>query len=109
MPCKSRSEGRAGLHPARRIVSGAVFLAVLPFHWDLPRGFPIPHVPASNPMSDAKVRLGRYLFYDKRLSVNGTQSCASCHKQELAFTDGRATALGATGEQHPRSGMRLVN
>jgi cytochrome c peroxidase len=77
--------------------------------WGLPRGFPKPRVPASNPMSPAKVQLGRYLFYDKRMSVNGTQSCASCHRQELAFTDGRATALGATGQDHPRSAMSLVN
>ena len=92
----------------------AALLAALPlaaetFHWDLPKGFPAPRVPVSNPMSDAKVKLGRYLFYDKRLSVNETQSCASCHKQELAFTDGRATALGATGRLHPRSAMSLVN
>jgi cytochrome c peroxidase len=60
-------------------------------------------------MSEAKVRLGRYLFYDKRMSVNGTQSCASCHQQELAFTDGRALAVGATGQSHPRSSMSLVN
>ena len=60
-------------------------------------------------MSQAKALLGRYLFYDKRMSVNGTQSCASCHRQELAFTDGRATALGATGQDHPRSAMSLVN
>jgi cytochrome c peroxidase len=60
-------------------------------------------------MSEAKVLLGRYLFYDQRMSVNGTQSCASCHRQELAFTDGRATALGATGQTHPRSSMSLVN
>ncbi len=53
--------------------------------------------------------LGRYLFYDKRISVNGQYSCASCHKQELAFTDGRAQALGATGQLHPRSAMSLVN
>ncbi len=43
------------------------------------------------------------------MSVNGTQSCATCHRQELAFTDGRATAIGATGEDHPRSAMSLVN
>jgi cytochrome c peroxidase len=77
--------------------------------WDLPRGFPKPRVPAANPMSQAKAQLGRYLFYDKRMSVNGTQSCASCHRQELAFTDGRATAIGATGQDHPRSAMSLVN
>jgi cytochrome c peroxidase len=79
------------------------------YDWRLPRGFPAPRVPADNPMSEEKVRLGRYLFYDRRLSVNGRQSCASCHRQELAFTDGRATSAGATGENHPRSAMSLVN
>jgi cytochrome c peroxidase len=66
-------------------------------------------VPEDNPMSAAKVELGRHLFYDRRMSVNGTQSCASCHRQELAFTDGRAHAKGATGQMHPRSSMSLVN
>ncbi len=80
-----------------------------PYRWDLPPGFPTPRVPPDNPMSEAKVRLGRYLFYDTRLSVNGMESCASCHRQELAFTDGRAAAVGATGESHPRSSMSLVN
>lgn len=79
------------------------------YKWDLPNGFPKPRVPADNPMSVAKVRLGRHLFYDKRLSVNGTTSCATCHRQELAFTDGRAKAIGATGQTHPRSAMSLVN
>ena len=37
------------------------------------------------------------------------QSCAGCHRQELAFTDGRATALGSTGQAHPRSAMSLAN
>ena len=79
------------------------------YQWDLPNGFPKPRVPVSNPMSQAKARLGRYLFYDRRLSVNGTQSCATCHQQELAFTDGRAVAIGATGQDQPRSAMSLVN
>jgi cytochrome c peroxidase len=77
--------------------------------WDLPKGFPAPHVPADNPMTPEKVELGRYLFYDARLSVNGTQSCASCHQQERAFTDGRAVGVGATGEHHQRGPMSLVN
>ena len=64
------------------------------FDWNLPPGFPRPAVPADNPMSAAKVELGRYLFYDKRMSVNGKESCGSCHRQELAFTDGRARAEG---------------
>jgi cytochrome c peroxidase len=60
-------------------------------------------------MSAAKVELGRYLFYDKRISVNGRESCGSCHRQDLAFTDGRARAEGTSGQLHPRSSMSLVN
>jgi len=60
-------------------------------------------------MTDAKVELGRHLFYDTRLSSNGTQSCSSCHKQELAFTEGRGRAIGSTGQVHPRGSMSLVN
>ncbi|MEM9598737.1 MAG: MbnH family di-heme enzyme, partial [Acidobacteriota bacterium] len=79
------------------------------YDWDLPAGFPRPRVPQDNPMTEAKVELGRYLFYDTRLSGNGQQSCASCHRQELAFTDGLPVAVGSTGEQHPRNSMALVN
>ena len=79
------------------------------FDWNIPKGFPRPFVPPDNPMSAAKVELGRYLFYDKRMSVNRKESCANCHQQELAFTDGRAHAKGATGQLHPRSSMSLVN
>jgi cytochrome c peroxidase len=76
---------------------------------ELPPGMPAPRVPADNPMSARKVELGRRLFYDTRLSVNGAAACASCHQQALAFTDGRARARGATGELHPRSAMSLAN
>ena len=77
--------------------------------WDLPKGFPKPKVPADNPMTAEKVELGRYLFYDTRMSVNGKASCATCHKQELAFTDGKPVGVGATGEKHERGSMSLVN
>ena len=60
-------------------------------------------------MTEAKVRLGRHLFYDTRLSGNGTYACASCHQQKLAFTDGRPHALGSTGQSHARSAMSLAN
>jgi cytochrome c peroxidase len=79
------------------------------WEWDLPAGFPAPRIPPDNPMSVEKIELGRYLFLDKRLSGNGTQSCASCHKPELAFTDGAGHAAGSTGELHPRSAMSLAN
>lgn len=83
--------------------------AVIPFEWDLPFGFPLPDVPDDNPMSYEKAELGRFLFYDKRMSGNQTFSCASCHDQSLAFTDGRRRAIGSTGEAHPRSSMALFN
>ena len=60
-------------------------------------------------MSAAKAELGRWLFYDRRLSGNGTYACGSCHQQRLAFTDGRARALGSTGEAHRRGSMSLAN
>ena len=77
--------------------------------WELPAGFPTPRVPADNPMSAAKVELGRHLFYDTRLSVDGTFSCATCHDQAVAFTDRKARGVGVTGEIHPRGSMSLVN
>jgi cytochrome c peroxidase len=75
----------------------------------LPRWFPVPKVPVDNPLTEAKVELGRFLFYDPQLSGNGTYSCASCHQQALAFTDGLPRAIGSTGGIHPRSSMSLAN
>jgi cytochrome c peroxidase len=79
------------------------------YTWNLPVGFPQPSVPDDNPMSIEKVALGRFIFYDTRLSGNETYACASCHKQELAFTDGYEHAIGSTGQLHPRSSMTLTN
>jgi cytochrome c peroxidase len=83
--------------------------AQTPYDWHLPTGFPKPKVPIDNPMTAAKVELGRYLFYDTRMSSNGTQSCASCHIQSLAFTDGKPRGEGSTGERHERGSMSLIN
>ncbi len=79
------------------------------YKWNLPAGFPTPRVPADNPMTEAKVELGRFLFYDRKLSGNETMSCSSCHLQELAFSDGKALPSGITGEVHPRNSQHLPN
>lgn len=79
------------------------------YNWDTPPWMPKPIVPADNPMTAAKVELGRHLFYEKRLSMTGEFSCASCHIQALAFTDGKSVSVGVTGEKHPRSSMSLAN
>jgi cytochrome c peroxidase len=75
----------------------------------LPLWLPVPTVPPDNPITEEKVQLGRRLFYDTRLSGNGTYSCASCHQQARAFTDGLAHAVGSTGVSHSRSTMSLTN
>lgn len=77
--------------------------------WVLPFYVPPPRVPADNPMSETKFQLGRHLFYDKRLSGNGALSCASCHLQDHAFTDGRVTSVGSTGEHTPRNAPSIAN
>jgi len=64
------------------------------YAWVLPRGLKAPAVPEDNPMSAEKVELGHQLFFDKRLSVDGTRSCYSCHQNELGNADGRERALG---------------
>jgi len=83
--------------------------ALEPYVFDLPQRFPIPKVPDDNPMTVEGVGLGRVLFYDTRLSGNQTQSCASCHQQAHAFTDGLPVAVGSTGQFHPRNSMSLTN
>jgi cytochrome c peroxidase len=60
-------------------------------------------------MSQAKVALGERLFFEPRLSLTGTYSCASCHEPARAFSGGRRVALGATGEPLPHHAMALVN
>jgi len=97
----------------RRLALAACLVAAAwgapPYRLAVPKGFPQPKIPPGNPLTADKVRLGRYLFYDKRLSVNGAASCGTCHRQELAFTDSRAQAVGATGQTLPRGTMSLVN
>ncbi|MDM3853615.1 MAG: di-heme enzyme [Aphanizomenon gracile PMC649.10] len=79
------------------------------YNWNIPAWMPKPIVPADNPMNFQKVELGRHLFYEQRLSITGEFSCATCHLQKLAFTDGKTVAVGATGEKHPRNSMSLAN
>jgi cytochrome c peroxidase len=79
------------------------------FSWPLPDWMPPPPTPADNPMSVAKVELGRYLFFDVRLAGLNYMSCSTCHRPERGFTDGRPVAIGVTGERHPRNSQPLAN
>ncbi len=91
------------------LVCGCSETSVEPWVWALPEGQPHPAVPDDNPMSAAKVELGRHLFYDERLSGNGTQACGTCHEQALAFADGRALPEGSLGDEVPKNSMGLTN
>jgi len=75
----------------------------------LPEGFPVPRVPEENPLTEAKISLGRSLFYDRRLSVDQTVSCASCHQPRYAFSSGPEEVIGVTGQKHPRQAPSLAN
>ncbi|MEN9613342.1 MAG: hypothetical protein RLZZ628_4156, partial [Bacteroidota bacterium] len=61
-------------------------------------GFLSMPIPTDNPLTVEGVELGRRLFYDPILSSDSTQACASCHKQNLAFTDGHAVSKGIIGQ-----------
>jgi cytochrome c peroxidase len=66
-------------------------------------------IPADNPMTAEKVALGRQLFFDERLSADGSRSCYSCHVCEKGLTDGLPKAIGALNKQLPRSSPTLWN
>lgn len=79
------------------------------WNWHLPAGWSPPPVPADNPMSAAKVALGRRLFYDADLSIDGSMACATCHEQHRGFSDGNATHPGVHGEPGRRNVPALAN
>ncbi len=66
-------------------------------------------VPDANPLTQAKISLGRRLFFDSLLSRDGTRACGTCHDPRHAFTDGRATSVGVFGRLGTRSVPTLIN
>lgn len=86
------------------------FGAPTPLMLATPRSWPtMPAMPADNPLTEEGVALGRMLFYEKKLSADGSISCGSCHQQSKAFTDGLALARGVNGQVHTRNSMALMN
>ncbi len=69
----------------------------------------IDNMPSDNPITNAGATLGRVLFYDKKLSVNETIACASCHKQDKGFSDDATLSLGFAGGTTGRHSMTLIN
>ena len=80
----------------------------LPEHLDVRDVRQIENTPVDNPITNEGATLGRVLFYDVRLSRNGTVACASCHRQEHGFSDPRPLSIGFEGGQTARNSMGLA-
>jgi cytochrome c peroxidase len=65
--------------------------------------------PPENPQTREKVALGEKLFFDGRLSVDGTVACSTCHDPARAFTDGRAVSIGVKGRSGQRNSPTILN
>ena len=75
-----------------------------------PLGLPSMPVPADNPQTKDGIKLGRKLFFDRRLSLNNTMSCAICHVPEMGFTNNELkTAIGIEGRRGRRNAPTLFN
>lgn len=95
--------------PDRKVTEGVnVSSFTTPFPFQNPKGFPQPNIPADNPTTVEGVKLGRYLFYEKKLSANGLNSCGSCHFQTFAFSDVTAKS-NIIGFDTDRNAMPLFN
>ena len=77
--------------------------------WPEMPGYEAMKIPADNPMTEAKVELGKQLYYDPRLSGDGERSCYGCHVSEKGLTDGRPVAIGAFDKTLTRSAPTMWN
>ncbi|MEE9412092.1 MAG: cytochrome c peroxidase [Methylococcales bacterium] len=91
------------------LISAVLLIFVPSVMAKAPLGLPEAFIPQDNPQSPAKKALGKRLFFDPRLSADGTISYASCHKPELALTDGLATAIGIYGQVGARNTPTAMN
>src|SRR5947208_14568958 len=66
-------------------------------------------IPADNPQAPEKISLGQKLFFDRRLSADGTVSCSTCHDPALAFTDRKPTSVGIKGRVGQRNAPTVLN
>ncbi len=79
------------------------------YPYPVPLGLKAPDVPADNPITDAKVELGKILYFDKRLSRDGTVSCATCHDPKKGWTDQSPVSTGIKGQKGGVSAPTVLN
>src|SRR5258708_8312223 len=117
---KAASEGPSAATPATSFAVSSQPLKPIPPDNDLARpkslrqlGVPVALtdsvIPKNNPQTPEKIALGERLFFDGRLSANGTVACASCHDPRLAFTDARPVALRILTRVGQRNSPHALN
>ena len=97
------------LQPMPKLASAALPKGTHPYGMPVSQRFPQLNLPADNPLTEEGVALGARLFADKRLSINNTQSCLSCHDRGHAFADAHRFSTGAEGQTGKRNSMALFN
>lgn len=75
----------------------------------IPLGLPHPKIPSTNPITEAKVELGKQLYFDTRLSKDNTVSCATCHDPSKGWSNGDKVATGIGGQKGGRSAPTILN
>lgn len=80
-----------------------------PYQFTISKSFPVPDLPRDNPLTVEGVSLGSELFFDRRLSVNNSQSCAACHHPRQGFAESRRFSRGINGAIGVRNAMPLEN
>jgi len=78
-------------------------------NYPVPKGFPDLVVPTDNPLNDAKIELGKFLFYDKKLSSDNNIACSNCHFQKYGFSDTAIVSTGVSGENGTRNSPGIIN
>jgi len=99
LPAKAQS---AASHPAITPIGKPVEIKA-------PLGLPPVPIPPDNPPTEEIIALGRRLYYDPQLSLDGTISCASCHAPQFAFSDSRSFSQGVGGKLGTRHSPTVIN
>lgn len=91
------------------VFASSSVLGAEPFELKIPLGLKKLKVPKDNPLTKAKIELGKQLYFDERLSIDDTTSCSSCHNSKKGWTDGEAVATGVRGQTGGRSAPSTIN
>ena len=92
----------------QEVISPGVKYDTTPYNLEF-GDLPTPNIPLDNPLTEEGVQLGRMLFYEKKLSSDNSIACASCHKQENAFSDTNRFSIGVGGLRGGRQAMSAFN